>query len=263
MQAARKYFSVLKTGVLNQASYRTRFFGNTLGNIAYLVVYLFLWKYVFSSQSTIQGYTLGAMMTYYVLTFLLKSFTNNNGISWVLSDHIRDGTLSNLLLKPISYNLYMFLNSFASQMLAVIFPIIFMIAATVLYSDTIKSPTNPGIFILVVLLSTMLNHLIFSLIGLISFWTIKSWGILSLFGRFADILNGSIFPLDFLPGWAIGVLNYLPFKYMMFVPVSVYLGRLEMSPALILIQLAWIAGLLALYLFLWPKAMKNYEAVGN
>jgi len=79
-----------------------------------------------------------------------------------------------------------------------------------------------------------------------------------------QILSGFLIPLDLFPKWFVTVTDYLPFKYLIYFPVKVYLGQIT-GPAYwygILIMLLWIAVLGVAVKIIWPFALRKYESVG-
>ena len=107
-------------------------------------------------------------------------------------------------------------------------------------------------------------YLVNSLIGLIGFWTLEVWGIVVASGRLIAILNGSLLPLNFFPHSLLRITQFLPFQYMYYVPVSIYLGKMGSAEALrqIFFQAIWVAVLLLFYVFLWRRGIKRYDSVG-
>ena len=61
------------------------------------------------------------------------------------------------------------------------------------------------------------------------------------------------------------VLNYTPFPYLLFFPVSIYLGQTT-GEALVrglVIQACWLAIAYGLARFVWSRGIKKYSAVGG
>jgi ABC-2 type transport system permease protein len=71
--------------------------------------------------------------------------------------------------------------------------------------------------------------------------------------------------LDILPPALAQGLNYTPFPYQLFFPVSIYLGRTT-DAALwqgLLIQVFWVLVFYALARAVWHRGSRKYTAVGG
>jgi ABC-2 type transport system permease protein len=61
-----------------------------------------------------------------------------------------------------------------------------------------------------------------------AYWTLSmfSWALISFFG-------GSLLPLEFYPGFLRPLVDVLPFKYMSYSPVMIYMGRMSTMGSLL------------------------------
>jgi len=74
--------------------------------------------------------------------------------------------------------------------------------------------------------------------------------------------EGGLMPLDLLPNFVTRINDFLPFKYVVFVPISVFTGRIGFSWELFLIPLGWVLFLLFLVKIIYRKGLKKYEGYG-
>ena len=82
---------------------------------------------------------------------------------------------------------------------------------------------------------------------------------------FEYLAGGHLFPLNILPPAVAQALEYTPFPYLLFFPVSIYLGQ-RSSAALgqgLLIQAGWVLFAYALARFVWNRGIRKYSAVGG
>jgi len=260
----KKYFLVVKTALLDQLAYPARFFSSLFVNGIVLLVSFLLWQTIFQGKVAIEGFTLPSIITYYSVVFALK----NLGAGWepssVISKSIRDGSLSLFLLKPLHFGIYLFSKTSTSNVLKSIFPALVLAFGTLFFKNVLLWPHNLLLFLPSTLLAMLIAYLVYSLTGLIGFWTLEVWGIAVASGRLIAILNGSLLPLNFLPDSLLRVAKFLPFQYMYYVPVSIYLGRIGSVEALkqIFLQAVWVVLLLLFYVFLWRKGIKRYDSAG-
>jgi ABC-2 type transport system permease protein len=82
---------------------------------------------------------------------------------------------------------------------------------------------------------------------------------------FEYIAGGHLFPLDILPKQIAAVLNWTPFPYQLFFPVSIYLGQTT-GDALwrgLFIQTFWVIAFYFVARFVWSRGIRKYSAVGG
>jgi ABC-2 type transport system permease protein len=82
---------------------------------------------------------------------------------------------------------------------------------------------------------------------------------------FTEFLSGAVFPIDILPEAIQNVLYALPFPYLMFFPLQVYLGKLSMEATLqgLLVSGFWMVVLIFTMNQVWTRGIKRYSAIGR
>ncbi len=102
------------------------------------------------------------------------------------------------------------------------------------------------------------------LIGLASFWIVRSGILLMLQPAVSALLSGTLLPPDFWPSFLRPIMAWNPLRFMVAAP-----AELMVKPNSVL--LAWsIAATLAYWVlfassafFLWRKGLKDYHSVGG
>jgi ABC-2 type transport system permease protein len=72
-----------------------------------------------------------------------------------------------------------------------------------------------------------------------AFWVRDAKSTWFLYQKLVFVAGGMLMPLEVLPGWLLAVAKALPFMAMAYAPARLASGHAE--PALLLIQLAWLA----------------------
>src|SRR5437868_12320664 len=70
---------------------------------------IFLWRAIYSGKAAggeVAGYTLAQMTSYYLLVTIVDALTAVNEDDWQIAADIKDGNISQFLLKPIDYLVY-------------------------------------------------------------------------------------------------------------------------------------------------------------
>ena len=92
----------------------------------------------------------------------------------------------------------------------------------------------------------------------------ETWGGVPML-IFEYLAGGHLFPLNILPPVVAQALEYTPFPYLLFFPVSIYLGQRSGAELWhgLLIQAGWVLLAYGLARFVWSRGIKKYSAVGG
>jgi ABC-2 type transport system permease protein len=185
-----------------------------------------------------------------------------------IPSEIAKGKLSELLLKPISHLGYWAIQDAAMKSLNIVFAIPEVLLFSWLVSAPFYLPQNSLTFLwfaLSVVGGIVLYFQMSYLLGVMGFWTSQSWGPRFCFEIFLEFSAGAYFPIDLLPSAAQKLISMLPFPYLVFYPVSIYLERLsaDMILSCFIHQLVWIGILSFMVHKIWNVGLKRYAAEGG
>src|SRR5262249_51764014 len=96
-------------GIQNTLVYRMNFVFRSVFALIPLFATISLWRAVYSGQSTgaqVGGYTLAQMTSYYLVAMIVDALTAVAEDDWQIAADIKDGNISQFLLKPINYLAY-------------------------------------------------------------------------------------------------------------------------------------------------------------
>src|SRR6266704_6845944 len=105
----KKYFHVINIGIQNNLTYRFNFLMRTLFGLIPLVAMLYVWRTIDEGKGTgssVGDYSLAQMISYYLLVTVVDALTAVNEDDWQIATDIKDGNISQFLLKPIDYLSY-------------------------------------------------------------------------------------------------------------------------------------------------------------
>src|SRR5689334_15665023 len=114
----KKYFHVINIGIQNNLTYRFNFLMRTLFGLIPLVAMLYVWRTIYEGKgtgSTVGDYSLAQMISYYLLVTVVDALTAVNEDDWQIATDIKDGNISQFLLKPIDYLTYRFCLFFSGR----------------------------------------------------------------------------------------------------------------------------------------------------
>ena len=264
-----KYFQVFKTTWQNSLVYRFNFLMWRARSFLLLLTTYFLWLAVFRSshQNVVFNYQTNQIVTYLMLVALLNAVvmaSRTVDLSWM----INSGDLSNLILKPLSVIRFFFSEDLADKLLNTIFLVVEIAFFSLLFRPYLfwqNQPIRLFSFMLAVVLAIVLYFLINFLLGTLGFWTNQVWAARFLYMTVADVLAGSLFPLDIMPKTIFQLFRILPFNWLVFFPNQIYLGRVNQMEVItgFLMQLGWIAVFAFLVNKVWVKGMQKYTAEGR
>ena len=133
-----------------------------------------------------------------------------------------------------------------------------------LKTSIVKAPS--AAFIAALLMGFMIGFLLEALIGLISFWFLEVSSLLFIYMMFNYFLSGHMIPLDWLGSFG-EVVQYLPFKYLAYVPAAIIQQRSGYTGQELVwqlgIELLWILGLLAASRITFARGVRRYGAFGG
>ncbi|RKH53216.1 ABC transporter permease, partial [Corallococcus llansteffanensis] len=79
------------------------------------------------------------------------------------------------------------------------------------------------------------------------------------------VCSGYMFPVEFFPPGVRTVIDALPFRYQMGLPVELMTGAHATGPALVLLakQWGWVAGLGVVATLVWRRGLARFAAFGG
>jgi ABC-2 type transport system permease protein len=263
----RKYWLYFAGAFQIAFSYRASLVIRMIRDFLMVLFFITLWRALFAGKETIAGFTFSGMVSYYILAKAvdqLYTFDPGN----VIERHVRSGDLSNFLAKPINYMIYLASHIFGRRLARTILTIIASIVIIIVFPSFVGYPAGifeTTAFFILIALAWLLVFAFSYLIGMISFWTTEISNIRQGFELLILILGGLWVPLNVLPDQISQILNYLPFKYLYYFPIQVYLGKVPVDKVFLglITELCWILGLLFIAKYLWQRGLKRFGAYGN
>jgi ABC-2 type transport system permease protein len=265
-----KYWHVLKIGMQNNLTYRFNFLARTLFGFIPLLAILSVWRAIYEGKEgqSVGSYAYSEMISYYLLVTVIDALTAVNEDDWQIAADIKDGNISQFLLKPIDYLRYrlaLFLAGRVSYIAVAAVPVTLLI---LFFREHFVWPATAVTclaFAVSVGLTAMLQFFISYAMAMLAFWVLEVSTFIFILFAFEYIASGHLFPLDILPPGVRDVLFLTPFPYQLYFPASVYLGKVtgaELWKGL-LIQMAWVFAAYFLARFAWARGIRKYAAAGG
>ena len=266
-----KYLHVLSIGLQNTLVYRANFLFRAAFGLIPLAGTLYLWRAIDGEPgagAVINGYTLAQMMSYYLVLTMVDAFTAVAEDDWQIAGDIKDGQISQFLLKPIDYLQYRLSLYAAGRLIYTTCALVPVAVFLAFQWSAVVGPVSVlalGQTALATLLAGMLQFFIAYTVALLAFWVLDVSTF--IFTQFAleYIASGHLFPLDLLPPWLHQVLMGTPYPYLAYFPVGLYLGRISGNAAWLGlgIQIFWVLAAYLLARLVFRLGVRKYSAVGG
>jgi ABC-2 type transport system permease protein len=265
----RKYWHVIKIGFENTLVYRVNFLFRAGFSLIPLLATIYLWRTVYGGQSSpVGGYSLASMISYYLLVTIVDTLTVVNEDDWQIAADIKDGNISQFLLKPINYLTYRLCLFFSGK---IIFTLVSMVPVGIFVFCLRQYFVAPAggwalvCFLLSTVLAALLQFFMSYTLALLAFWLLEVSTVIFMAFAFEYLAGGHVFPLNILPPALEQALNCTPFPYVLFFPVSVYLGQVHGADLWrgLGLQAAWLVFFYLLARLVWIRGIRKYSAVGG
>lgn len=265
----QKYWHVIKIGLANTLVYRVNFFFRGSFGLIPLLATIYIWRTVYHGKTgPVAGYSLAGMISYYLIVTLVDMLTAVNEDDWQIAADIKDGNISQFLLKPINYLAYRLCLFFSGR---VIFTAVSLIPTGIFilcwrhYLTPPDSATALGYFSISVVLTGLLQFFMSFSMAMLAFWLLEISTLIFMVFAFEYVAGGHLFPLNILPPALANVLNFTPFPYQLYFPVGIYLGQIKGEAIWrgLIIQAGWVFIFFMVARAAWARGIRKYSAVGG
>ena len=262
----RVYRSFARVGFVNIMAYRLRYYTGIVTYFIYVSVYYFIWKAVLADGGSVEGFDFPEMLTYISVGWIIRSFYFNN-IDQEMTYQVQEGKLAIDLIKPVNTQLMYIAEAFGGscfRLLLLTLPTALLLALMF----PVRAPASAAHLAAFLLSATLSFFLVAGINFCVGTFALRLKSILGLLRAkyfLLELCSGLLIPITFFPEWAQQVLNLLPFLYISFAPVLIYLGKTngwEIART-IGMQMFWILALLAVGHLLWTWSSRKITIQGG
>jgi ABC-2 type transport system permease protein len=267
----KKYWHVINIGIQNNLAYRVNFLCRVLFSFLPLLATIYLWRAVYRSPGsggTVGVLTLAQMTSYYLIVTIADALTAVTEDDWQIASDIKEGNISQFLIKPINYlgyRLCLFFSGRVIYFLVAALPLAVFIFCLRRYFVLPPDATTFVLTLVSLVMTALLQFFISYAMAMLAFWVLEVSTFIFILFAFEYIASGHLFPLSILPPALERVLFFTPFPYQMYFPVSIYMGwtRGAYLWGGLLAQAGWV--LLAWFLatLAWRRGIRKYAAFGG
>ena len=267
----KKYWHVIGIGIQSNLTYRFNYLTRTLFSFIPLFAMLSLWRTIYAKNGeghALSGYTEAQMIFYYMMVAIVDIFTAVNEDDWQIAADIREGNISQFLLKPVDYLWYRLCLFFSGRLTFVMIACVPLAIFVFCFRNYFVTPPNAtafAAFVCSLVLTALLQFFLSYSMALLAFWVLEISTFIFILFAFEYIASGHLFPLDMLPTALQHILVFTPFPSMLYVPISIYMGKISGQGIAfgLFTQLFWVLMMYALARFMWRRGIRKYSAFGG
>jgi ABC-2 type transport system permease protein len=266
VHAARIYAEFVRVGFVNTLAYRLRYYTGIVTYFIYVTVYYFIWKAIYTHSSSLEGFDFSHMLTYIAVGWTIRSFYFNN-IDQDMAYAVAEGKLAMDLIKPVNPQL-MYVAQALGESLFRLGMLTVPTALILLLVYPVRRPASLTHF-LGFFVSAMLSFLIVAGINFaVGTFAIRLKSILGLLRAkyfLLELFSGLLIPISFFPRVVQDIFSVLPFQYVSYIPVLIYLGKISGLGILraLALQVFWIFALLTVGDALWRWSSRKITIQGG
>ncbi|HEV2235136.1 MAG TPA: hypothetical protein VGR57_00610 [Ktedonobacterales bacterium] len=227
-----------------------------------VLVLLAIWRTVLPRHGTVNGLSLGAVLTY---TLIAEVFAEQLLARTEATSDLWSGGVTGRMVQPTGlFGHYAAVMAGGWLVGLALFSLPLLVLAPLLGVDPRPAGFGAGLlFALSLALAVTLGLAIeFFFVGLTVAFALNPWIVSRVRDGVALVLSGAVVPLALLP-WGLGaVFAWLPFASMASAPLQIYVGAGQ--PLLLLaLQVAWCLALWPLVIWLWRANREKVVGFGG
>jgi viologen exporter family transport system permease protein len=262
----RIYGEFVRVGFVNTLAYRLRYYTGIVTYFIYVSVYYFIWKAIYAHSTRIEGFDFSQILTYIAVGWIIRSVYFNN-IDQDLAQAVMEGKLAMDLIKPVNVQ-FMYIAQALGESVFRLALLSVPTAVLLMLVYPLRRPPSVGhfaAFFVSVAFSFFIVAGINFAVGTLAIRLKSILGLLRAKFFLLDLFSGLLLPISFFPHAFQKLLAVLPFQYISYIPVLLYLGKLSgwgIWKALGL-QLFWVLAMLAVDALMWRWSSRKVTIQGG
>lgn len=258
------YMTLIQCSFKQQIQYKWNLLFHIIGNFLRIYIKVCIWKALLTAGKGIES-DFKSLAAYTVLATMVILLTKSS-VAGDLADRVRSGMIAVDLIRPISLKWYFFFR----QMGGNLFDFFFEGVLIAFLSWVIWELPFPGIRVILPFIPCLMGGIVIMfyiqyIFGLLVFWmkdgTYTNMITYALFVLF----SGIEIPLWFYPDWLRTIGEFLPFRYIVHEPITIWLGQKSGREIVmtLIVQGFWLLVLYMVERCLWSFIKKKLEIQGG
>ncbi len=236
-----------------------------ISGVIMLVIQVSIWNALYAHGARPEA-TYAETITYVVLVnTVLQVFDIKIGAP--IGRSVYDGTIGEDMLRPVNLQIFHIAQQLGGTLFnAFAYSLPLLLVGVIFYGILPPAGTAYfGAFLLSGILGRIIAGLVNLIIGYSAFWLMNNWFMVYFERALMMLFGGLLVPLWFYPSWLASAAAYLPFRYVNYAALELYLGRIPLDgpPAVLAAQLSWVLVLLCAERLIWVRAQKKITVQGG
>lgn len=255
----KKYFSIFKYSLKTNLTFLFDYMFSLFSFAIHIIVFNALWDYILKDGSMF-NYTKSELIWYVIIT---EFITYSIVIFYKkISEMVKDGTIANMLIKPMNFLVYIIFEQSANIIKIFINAIAAIILGTIFAGPINVSINGMILFVISCMLSFVIGMCIQLILGLIAFYIEETKSVWFIIQKFQLLLV--FVPIEFYSNFIQKILLLIPTTHMIYAPATIFVKyTVESSIALITMQIISIIALSIITLILYKKGVKKINVNGG
>ena len=263
----KKYLAIAKILFKAQIVYRFDVALTAASTVWRVLFAWILWGAVFAGRDRIGGFDLQAMLSYYIVGSFLATIEMSGGVSGEVSSRIRGGTFSKYMVIPVRPQFHFMSQTAGACAYYALFSVAAAAFCAVVFKIKLSFTADPAALLTAALMIpaglTFMAAYHF-IVGVLAFKFLDIGFFLHVQGNLIAFFTGAIVPLSLLPRAVNGVLKYLPFTYVTYMPAMLITGRTGAADGAfgLAVVSCWAVAAIAAGHFLYERLRIKFDGVG-
>ena len=265
MNQINKIIRISILSIKKEFAYPIKLVTEILLMIIDIFIFYSIWKSIYGGENIFGNINYEQIITYIILARILyqmMAWGQNLSISKV----IRNGDITMELIRPLSFQFFQYIlkiGQFIKDILVIIIPGI--IIGMFIGLKAPVSSLNMMLFVLSVFGAITIIFMVDFIVACVTFYTVSSWGLQVFKQAMFAFFSGSLIPITLMPDVLQKIVNVLPFKSMVYFPISIYIGTIDYKEILngFIIQIVWIISLFIISKIFYNISLRKVTIAGG
>lgn len=265
-----QYLAYFKLRFITGLQYRAAAVAGIGTQFFFGIIFIMIYMAFYESNPSSVPMELPKLITYLWISQAVYSLTYIYHREPDIINMIKSGNVCYELCRPGNLYIKWFCKIYATKLASVLLKFAPIIIIGILLPSPYKLMPPDNLlaffgFLSTLFLGSLLITTFVTLLHILIFYTIDCDGVLISFRVIAELFQGAIVPVVFLPRILQTISKFLPFQYMYDTPIRIYVGNIPTNSILytLLIQFIWIIVLIIIGLLLSKNALKKVVIQGG
>jgi len=255
----KKYIEIFKYSLKQNMTFKFNYMFSIISLAIHLFVFNELWDYILQGK-TAAGFTKNQLIWYITITEFI-TYSSIRSYKQI-SDMVKNGDIANILIKPVDFIKYKFMED-VSVIIKTIVNVISIAIIGLVLTGPIQCSVQSILFTIFASLIGIITQILVQIfIGLLAFIMEETKGIWLIVQKLSFLLVFT--PIEFYPEIVQKIFYCLPTTYMVYSPARIFIGA-DISTTLILLGLS-IFSMLVWYMgckILYSKGVRRINVNGG